>query len=359
MSLAVQEYLRVHGLEALCERFAIRAKRHEAHPNLVHLKYSQIESPMGETVVQQCRGIVLDESAEWAAVCVPYFKFFNHGEGHAASIDWSTATVYEKLDGTLCCLYFYEDEWHVSTTGTPDASGPVGGDSQTFRDLFWETWGGLSYEFPCCKKATYLFELMTPLNRVVVPHASSRLVLHGVRSRPTLREHDPRWIAHLHDWECVRTFPFGSLAAVVEQANNLSPLESEGYVVCDAQFNRVKVKGSQYVALAHAKDRLTERGMLDLVRVNEGSEFLAYFPELAAEYDRQKARYESLIDRIGLAYTFHRDTPGQKEFALAVKDLPYSGALFSLRAGKAGSVTELLSALPAKRLEELLERSGL
>jgi tRNA splicing ligase len=52
-------------------------------------------------VVQECRGLILDESANWRIVAFPYTKFFNYGEEHAASIDWSTACVQEKLDGSL------------------------------------------------------------------------------------------------------------------------------------------------------------------------------------------------------------------------------------------------------------------
>ena len=31
----------------------------------------------------------------------------------------------EKLDGSLCVAYYYQGDWHVATTGTPDAGGPV------------------------------------------------------------------------------------------------------------------------------------------------------------------------------------------------------------------------------------------
>ena len=104
--MELQQYLREHGLEKLIADYSIKAVTHKQYPHLISLKYSQIDSPMGEKIVQQCRGIVLDRSNNWEIVSYPYDKFFNYGEGngevfYSAAIDWSTAKVYEKLDGSL------------------------------------------------------------------------------------------------------------------------------------------------------------------------------------------------------------------------------------------------------------------
>src|SRR5277367_6643581 len=98
MKLHIQQYLSTHSLTELEAAFGIKAKRHAQFPNLVMLKYSQINSPMAEPVVQQCRGIILDQTNDWAVVSYPFDKFFNYGEPNAAAIDWPRAKVYEKLD---------------------------------------------------------------------------------------------------------------------------------------------------------------------------------------------------------------------------------------------------------------------
>src|SRR5512140_984747 len=79
----------------------------------VSLKYDMIESPMAEPIVQQCRGMVVD-TARRAVLAWPYNKFWNHGEGAAAPIDWSTARVQEKLDGSLMILYWDAGSWVVA-----------------------------------------------------------------------------------------------------------------------------------------------------------------------------------------------------------------------------------------------------
>ena len=127
--LAVQEFLRTGGtLDALAAQHAIKAVRHPAFPSLVLLKYNQIASDMSVPLVQECRGIILDEADGWRVVSRAYGKFFNYGEPGAAEIDWATARVQEKVDGSLCTVYEYAGNWHVATTGSP---GTPAGRSET------------------------------------------------------------------------------------------------------------------------------------------------------------------------------------------------------------------------------------
>ncbi len=234
--------LHQHGLDELARRFAVRAVRHAAYPNLVLLRYNQIESPMAEPVVQECRGLILDEADGWRPVSVPYRKFFNYAEPNAAPIDWATARVYEKLDGSLMTLYRYADRWHVASRNVPDASGAAGAAGFTMADLFWRTFAALGYALPPTDAdRCYMLELMTPQTRIVVQHAAARLVLTGCRRMSDGVELPPESAADL-GWEVVRTHPLTSLADCLSAADAIDPFRSEGYVVCDAAFHRVKVK---------------------------------------------------------------------------------------------------------------------
>jgi hypothetical protein len=75
---------------------------------LASLRYDQIESPMHEPIVQQCRGMVVD-TARRGVLAWSYNKFWNHGETLAAPVDWATARVQEKLDGSLMILHATTD----------------------------------------------------------------------------------------------------------------------------------------------------------------------------------------------------------------------------------------------------------
>lgn len=126
--LAVQHHLRSGGtIDDLLREHGIKSRRHSKHENLVLLKYNQVESDFRKPIVRECRGLVLDEADDWRVVCRAFDKFFNYGEPGAAEIDWGTARVQEKLDGSLTTLYSYAGRWHVATSGSPDAAGDVHG----------------------------------------------------------------------------------------------------------------------------------------------------------------------------------------------------------------------------------------
>ena len=352
--IEVVEYIKQNGLQALADNYAISVKRHKYYNNLVLLKYSQLNSPMAEKVVQQSRGIILDEDHDWSIVSWPYNKFFNHGEGHAAKIDWDTARVYEKLDGSLVTLYYYDCKWQVASSGLPDASGEVLGTSTTFHDLFWKTWDKMGYQLPQKKHCCFMFELMTPYNRVVVRHKEPKLVLHGGRNLGTFKELNPVIEAHLNGWECAKVFPLQSWDDIIAAAKQLDPMEGEGYVVCDANYNRVKVKSPQYVAVAHMKDGFTTRRLLEIVRTNENSEFLSYYPEYTELYYEIKIKYEKMVGRIEGFYEAIKDIDDRKQFALKATTQKFSGILFSLKFGKFDTIQQSLADMNIRVLEQWL-----
>ncbi len=117
--------------------------------DLVSLKYNQIESPMDHPVVAQCRGMVVHIPSR-EIVAHPYDKFWNHGDLLAPEIDWSTARVQEKLDGSLMILYWdrWLHDWAVASSGTPRAGGSFGNTDITFRNAFWRTFHDLGMKKP-------------------------------------------------------------------------------------------------------------------------------------------------------------------------------------------------------------------
>ena len=360
MQIAVQEYLRTGGtLAALAEIYAVKSVRHPAYPNLILLKYSQIASDMSLPLVQECRGVILDEADDWRVVCRGYSKFFNYGEPSAAPIDWATARVQEKVDGTLCTVYEYAGAWHVATTGTPDAGGPVNNGEIIFAPLFWETLGlylGEDWDTPPWENPDwcYLFELTTPHNRVVVNHLTASLTLLGVRDRVS-----GQWVTASDTVLArvvppVREFPLQSFAGIQATFDHMDPLQQEGYVVVDALGHRVKVKHPGYVALHHMKDGMTQKSILEVIQRGEVPEVTAHFPELAEAFNQVKARYDALALAIDAAYLPIKDIETQKDFAAKALPFPYSAALFDIRRGKAADGRDFLAKTALPSLMRLL-----
>ena len=365
MILEIQKFLQQKSFEDLHSLLRINISQHKDYSNLYLFKYDQIESPKNHPIVIECRGIVLDKSQNWKVVSYPYNRFFNVNEQVAVEtedgvflkttdINWESAKIYEKLDGSLCTLYFYDNKWNVSTSGTPDASGEVQGFSThylNFADLFWQTWNNLGYKLPENKNCCYMFELMTPFNRVVVQHQTARIALHGVRDLTTLQELNPSDFAS-QGWEIVKQYSLKTLDEVFEACKALDPVKNEGFVVIDDQFNRVKIKSPAYVALSHMKDGFSQRRMLQLVMNNESEEFLSYFSEFTALHNEIKTKYMCLILDIQETYEKIKDIAVQKDFALEACKHKFSGVLFSMRKGV--TLTDYLKNVNIKTLENFL-----
>lgn len=360
---ALQAFLRAGGTpKDLLAKYAIKSSRHLAYSNLVMFKYNQIESPFHEPIVQQARGPILDEADNWAFVSRPFDKFFNHGEQLAAEIDWSTARVQEKLDGSLCTLYFYDGKWHVATSGTPDAGGECNGMGVTFRDLFWQVFEEQRIELPgryngtpMYTDLTFMFELMTPYNRVVVRHAERKIALLAIRRRET-GDYIGRVPEVFPNCPDVRSFPLQTLDDIAASFAAMDPLAQEGYVVVDAASRRLKVKHPGYVALHHLRgDGFGPKRILDVIRKGETTEILANFPEWKPEFVRIQASLDEMVATIERDYAELKDIPVQKDFALRAVKTKCSAALFSLRSGKVATARQFLSEMFIGRLMELLE----
>lgn len=340
--MQTQFYLRQHGLLALCEQFFLRAVRHKGFPNLVLLKYNQLLSPMGERVVQECRGLILDEANDWSVVSHPFDKFFNVGEGFAADVDWTTARVLEKLDGSLMSLYFYDGAWQVASSGTPDASGHLGTRDVSMAQGFWEVWHQLGLQLPPDSFAGWWFgfEFMTPWNQVVVRHETPRIVCIGAR-----QSDGQEWWPHdlAFGWPTVASFPLASIDEVLFAAQQISPMNGEGFVVCDADFHRVKIKSPQYVALHHLRDQVSIPKMLDLVRSGEGDEFLSYFPDFRAQFEDVRSRFEAVAAQADADFLELRSIENPRDFAFAAQKKSVPPALFALRNGKVKTAREFFA----------------
>ena len=352
-------YILANGLESLVERFAIKAARGRRFGSLVCLKYSQINSPMHEPIVRECRGLVLDEADGYRIVSRSFDKFFNVGEPNAAPIDWTSAKVFEKLDGSLCSLHRYRDEWQVATTGTPDGAGRLNDTDTTFAALFWKTFGELGYKLPAptdfgSKRLVFMFELMTPLNRVVVRHAKPRLALIGVRDLDA-GELEPEAFAQAMGWEAAQSFPLRCIEDCLSACNQLDPMQAEGYVVCDSAFNRVKIKSPRYVALAHLKEVMSGRRLLEIARGNESGEFLAYFPEFADAFNRVNQEFVALCDELEAAFASIKHITDQKAFALEAGKTRCSAPLFALRKESCRTVREFFARVNLAALERVMK----
>lgn len=350
-----QDWLRSgRSLADLTRQFKLTAKRHGTYTNLIQLKYDQIESDFNEPMVRQCRGLILDEGAGHRIVARPFDKFFNYGEPLAAPINWKTATIQEKLDGSLMIMYWWKDAWHVATSGTPDASGEIGPFGIRFAELFWSTWRQMKFPMPATihQQCTWMFELTSPHNRIVVKHDKAALRLIGLRNNLTGAELPVR---NFSTWNPVKEFAPCDLEMLLASLDTIDPLQQEGYVVVDRDFNRIKVKHPGYVALHHMRSSLSPRNILEVIRKGEASEVIASFPEWRETFEETRASYEALCDVLHQSWEEFKHVEPRKSFAELALTTPMPAILFLLKDGKVANVREAMKQMHIDRLVDVLK----
>lgn len=262
----------------------------------IMFKYNQLSSDFTIPLVREARGIIFRES-DWECVCEKFTKFGNYDESYCPDIDWATASVQEKVDGSLIGM-FYDNGWHICTNGTIDAFKAELNDAKykTFGDLFeaalpfsfdeFNTIAGTGY--------VYMFELCSKYNRVVIPYDEPKLYFLGIRNIYTGNEVSPEESVLKDYFDIPKRYNLHSLEDVQRAANAL-PWNQEGYVVCDGNFNRVKIKSPQYIMTHYARNNgvvNTER-LVQIILDGEQEEFLTYASDYATElHEVEKAMYE-------------------------------------------------------------------
>lgn len=371
--LKVVKYIKEYGLDKTINDFKLVCKD---YGNKILLKYNQIESPMSESIVQECRGLIL-EKYSWKVLSLSFYKFFNYGESHAAKIDWDSANILEKMDGSLIsCYYDWNDKtWYGATTGTANGEGEVNNKLGTnFNDLFWDTVYN-KYNLNTCLLNTdlvYMFELCTPYNIVVKPHGESSATLLGVRNRVTLKEisyKELNMVATSLGVPLVKNFDLnsGNVGVLFKTFEDMVWYE-EGYVVVDGNFNRIKIKNPAYVHAHHIKSKTAEHNIITIVKTNEVEEFSATFPERKDELFKLKENYDRLISKLELVWgELNKLRPKdnghneKKEFAKNVFEISsekgvkeFSSLFFLLNSGKVSSVKDFLFNYDNKKLYKML-----
>lgn len=283
--LEVQKFLQRYPLKDLESKHGVGYKICD---HKLNLNYNQIKAKDGDRIAEECRGLILSENDfgdipedkpfESRIVAYPFRRFYNYGQGAASKISIEDSFIEEKLDGTLCILYFdyYKFKWCVATRSVPEADLEVQGFDFTFTDLFEKA---LSEQYGTSIKQlysrgiinedrTYAFELTSPFNQVVVQYPKTELTLLLQRSNISLLEEQ-----HLNDDHFFRRpkkFQMSSIDDVVSFVNDRNPIYHEGIVLVEPRNKkllRVKVKSLSYVAYNKAffKIGASYRNCLSLV----------------------------------------------------------------------------------------------
>ena len=338
--MQVLDYIKENGIQKLNEEFSIMVKVYDE--GLYVLNYDQINSPKAHPIVMECRGLIIDHS--FNIVSRSLDRFFNLGEQPDTQLhlDWTKAECAEKVDGSLIKIYNWKGTWYCSTRGTAFAESNCNfGDS--FKSLIFKALDcddEIEFQHLCNlwldSDWTYILELTCRENRVVKSYDG--YTLHYLASRHNqsgeFGDEYEKQAALMIGAREINTFKFSSVDDCINTAKHLPDLE-EGYVVYQDGKPVCKVKSPAYVAVHHIRgEGLSPKRIMQLVLINEQDEYLNYFPEDEKFFTPYVEALEKLLNDIVVVYEQFEGITEQKEFALNVKDYPFSGVLFQARQKK-------------------------
>ena len=335
--MQVLDYIKENGIQKLNEEFSIMVKLYDE--GLYVLNYDQINSPKAHPIVMECRGLIIDHS--FNIVSRSLDRFFNLGEQPDTQVhlDWTKAECAEKVDGSLIKIYNWKGIWYCSTRGTAFAESNCNfGDS--FKSLIFKALDcddEIEFQHLCNlwldSDWTYILELTCRENRVVKSYDG--YTLHYLASRHNqsgeFGDDYEKQAALMIGVREINTFKFSSVDDCINTAKHLPDLE-EGYVVYQDGEPVCKVKSPAYVAVHHIRgEGLSPKRIMQLVLINEQDEYLNYFPEDEKFFTPYVEALQKLRNDIVVVYEQFEGITEQKEFALKVKDYPFSGVLFQAR----------------------------
>lgn len=346
----------------LWKQYGIKSKREGPYAIFNYGHASDFSDP----IVQEARGIILDtETLE--VVCWPFRKFGNHNESYADSIDWSHARVLEKVDGSIIKLWYDRRKpgWQFSTNATIRAESAAVGEYglTSFLEIIRsaENFDRIPFD-TLDKDLTYIFELVSPSSRVVVPYETTMLYHIGTRSNLTGLESETDIGIRKP-----QMYPIHSLAECLETAvrlnqNSSQEILAEGFVVVDCHWNRVKVKSPDYIAKHHLLQMKSipkrECVRMLLESSQDRDTICEANPELIPVfkfYDYHLARLEQLANRLGyLAIQLYEEySHDRSAVARVLQKHPLAWIGFqAIKTGRKGS--EFLLQQPLERLCKMI-----
>lgn len=334
--LEIQKYLKEgKTFQELEAELGVKAKVYDE--GLIVLNYDQINSPKAHPIVVECRGLILD--TEFNVVSRSFDRFFNIGEQPEtqAHLDWNKAICFEKVDGSLIKIYNWKDQWYISTRGTAFAESGVNGFDITFKGLVLKALDCNEKQFQercdywLNKDVTYICEVTSMENRVVTRYEGYALWWLAARNNETGEFVRDKSIYEIGAMD-IRWYSFDNVENCIETAKSLPDL-SEGYVVYQDGKPVCKVKSPAYVAVHHIRGEgvLNPKRIAQLVLMNEQDEYLKYFPEDKPHFVPFIAGLNTMLIDLAELWEQNRHIEDQKEFALKVKDAPYSAVMFQTK----------------------------
>jgi RNA ligase len=274
----------------------------QVHPTLPLIIWNYSEKVqydnLWDDITTQTRGLVTDDKGN--IVARPFKKFFNDSEKkHTPTPDFD---VYEKMDGSLGILFYYEGEWVLATRGSFTSDQSVKG----FEML-------QKYEYQKLHKDyTYLFEIIYDDNRIVVKYDYEDLILLGMIHTKTGYEVDLYGEgSDVRLKNMINNLGF-KVVKKYDGINDYSVLkeiikdDEEGFVVKFSNGDRMKVKGEEYLRLHKIMTNISTTAVWEML--SEGRDVLEIIKDVPDEFYK---KVKSYVDDLNYNYYRYNEYAGK------------------------------------------------
>ncbi|WP_354643922.1 RNA ligase [Kitasatospora camelliae] len=314
-------------------------------------QYGNIWTP----VTTACRGLIVEKHTG-RIIALPFPKIFvtgMHGTGHDFAPPLPTGEpfeVYEKADGSLAIVHFYDGTWRAASKGSFISEQAQW--AQTVLDR--SDLSGLDTGL------TYLAEAIYPGNRIVVDYGTREDLVLLAAFRPADGSEVPLDIAAGH-WKpigtAVQSWGLYDDVTVLEKraaasldmhGSQVNGMQEEGYIIRYASGRRAKIKLSAYLTLHKLYTGTNERTVWEALASGQDlgtlfdrvpDEFRDWVDEIAM---RLRAEHNALAGAAERDYTAAMDgladVSDRKAFAMAASKSAYRPALFLFYDGRRDAV---------------------
>jgi len=192
-----------------------------------------------DNITKSCRGLILDR--EGNVVAKSFDKFFNLEEHNPEEIPNEEFEVYEKLDGSLGILFWYQGKWILASKGSFISDQAIKGKNILNSKYNVE---------PIPKGYTTLVEIIYPENRIVCSYGNDEvLVVLSMVSNASGKELDYDSLLKINEETGLPVIKKYDGIQDYKTLKTLISKDREGYVVCFRNGFRIKIKGDEYVRL--------------------------------------------------------------------------------------------------------------
>ena len=315
-------------LTEMIDREYVNVTKHPQFPLYIYnySKKCQFEHVWNK-VTETCRGLIVDEDLN--IIARPFKKFYNYEEllQMNAQIPDEEFEVYEKLDGSLGILYFWEDKAYIATRGSFTSSMALHATNVLNE----------KYDVSLLDRSkTYLFEIIYPEDLHIVTYKDvDDIFLLAVIDNETGIDYD---ISKLNDvFKC--TTKYDGFNDYTKIRDAFSGENREGFVIKFKSGFRMKLKFAEYWKLHFLKSGFTEKQILQYLIDDDKDSIQKYLDMFDEEHqiyynniiDKFKETYNSILDKARKQY---REFDTDKEAAMYFKTCDYPQIMFCIRNGK-------------------------